>query len=116
MKGRYALDGIDGLYCHGSSLVAVQNGTSPVRVINFALNGSRSAVVADTIVERATATLGEPTHGVFVGRTFFYIANSGWEALDDRRARQPIKTLLDATRFSWLTCPLIIRYFREPQP
>jgi hypothetical protein len=86
MKGRYALDGIDGLYCHGSSLVAVQNGTSPVRVINFALNGSRSAVVADTIVERATATLGEPTRGVFVGRTFFYIANSGWDALYDHGA------------------------------
>jgi hypothetical protein len=85
-QDRYALDGIDGLYCHGNSLIAVQNGSSPERVVTFTLNASRSAVVAETVVERATATLGEPTHGVVVGRAFFYVANSGWDALDDHGA------------------------------
>jgi hypothetical protein len=85
-KDRYAMDGIDGLYCHGSFLVAVQNGASPERVVAFALNASRSAVVAEKVIERATATLGEPTHGVFVGGTFYYVANSGWDTLDDHGA------------------------------
>jgi hypothetical protein len=84
MKGRFALDGIDGLYCRGASLVAVQNGASPERVISFLLDSSRSSIVAETLIERATHTLGDPTHGVFVGASFFYIANSGWSGLDER--------------------------------
>jgi hypothetical protein len=86
-KDRYALDGIDGLYCQGRLLVAVQNGTAPERVVSFTLDASMSAIVAQSIVERATATLGEPTHGVFVKRIFYYIANSGWNALDEHGAQ-----------------------------
>jgi hypothetical protein len=36
------------------------------------------------VVERATPTLGDPTHGVFVDADFFYIANSGWNGIDER--------------------------------
>jgi hypothetical protein len=78
----HALNGIDGFYCHDRSLIAIQNGASPERVIVFTLDASRSAIVAEKIIERATATLGDPTHGVFIGKNFFYIANSGWDALD----------------------------------
>ena len=28
-------------------------------------------------------TLGDPTHGVVVGDYFYYIANSGWDVLDE---------------------------------
>jgi hypothetical protein len=83
MKNRFALDGIDGLYCRGRSLVAVQNGSLPERVIVFNLDASRTAVLTQSVVERATAGLGAPTHGVFIGRSFYYIANSGWDALDE---------------------------------
>jgi sugar lactone lactonase YvrE len=79
---RHALDGIDGLYCHDRSLMAIQNGASPERVVMFSLDSSRSAIVAEKVIERATPTLGDPTHGVYVGDAFFYIANSGWNALD----------------------------------
>ena len=61
----------------------MQNGAAPERVIAFFLNSSKSAIVAENVIERATSTLGDPTHGVFVGNTFFYIANSGWNALDE---------------------------------
>ncbi len=93
MKDRYALDGIDGLYCRDGSLVAVQNGTSPERVVVFSLDPSRTAIVAETVVERSTSTLGVPTHGVFVGTTFHYIANSGWDALDERGVARPARRL-----------------------
>jgi hypothetical protein len=82
-RHRYALDGIDGLYCHGNALFAIQNGSSPVRVISFALDRYKREIHGETVIERATSTLGDPTHGVFVGDTFFYIANAGWSAIDE---------------------------------
>jgi hypothetical protein len=87
-QGRYALDGIDGLYCHGNALIAIQNGSSPQRVVSFALDPQKSEIRAETVIERATSTLGDPTHGVLVGDAFFYIANSGWSAIDERGVKK----------------------------
>ena len=82
-EGKYALSGIDGLYLHERRLVAIQNGTSPERVVVFALDASLSRIVSESIVEESTPNLGDPTHGVFIGNDFYFIANSGWDALDD---------------------------------
>lgn len=82
-EGRFALNGIDGLYLDHGRLLAVQNGTSPERVIAFRLNANFTKIVSETILERSTTTLGDPTHGVVVGDDFYYLANSGWSALDD---------------------------------
>lgn len=79
---RFALGGIDGLYFDRSTLIAVQNGTSPERVEGFRLNRKLTAIEAETTIERATRTLGDPTHGVVVGSDFYYIANSGWDQID----------------------------------
>ena len=86
---RHALQGIDGLYLHNSELIAVQNGSSPERVITFRLDPSLSRVTAEEIIERATTTLGDPTHGVIVGSAFYYIANSGWSELDNHGQLKP---------------------------
>lgn len=82
-QGKYALNGIDGLYYAHGALIATQNGTSPERVIRFQLNPSLSEIESQQVIERATATLGDPTHGVIVGDSFYYIANSGWSELDE---------------------------------
>ena len=87
MNGSHALNGIDGLYLTGRTLVATQNGTSPERVIEFALDPGLARITSET-VERATPTLGDPTHGVIVGDSFYYIANSGWNTLDDHGHRK----------------------------
>ena len=78
-----ALNGADGLYLHRGSLFLTQNGTAPERVVRLQLDASMTRVVSKEIIERATPTLGDPTHGVFVGDDFYYIANSGWSELDD---------------------------------
>lgn len=83
MEGRYALSGIDGLYLSGRTLIATQNGTSPERVVRFELNPSLSRIASESIIERATPTLGDPTHGVVVNDHFYFIANSGWETMDE---------------------------------
>jgi hypothetical protein len=82
-KSKYALNGIDGLYFVDGALLATQNGTSPERVIRFRLNSTLDGIVSEQIIERATPTLGDPTHGIVVGDFFYYIANSGWDMLDD---------------------------------
>jgi hypothetical protein len=83
MAAKHALSGIDGLYAVGNLLIATQNGTSPERVVQFTLDGSGTDITAEDTIERSTATLGDPTHGVIVGNYFYYIANSGWNVLDD---------------------------------
>jgi hypothetical protein len=82
-QGKYALSGIDGLYFADGALFATQNGTSPERVIRFQLNPALGQIISEQLIERSTPTLGDPTHGVVVGNSFYYIANSGWDVLDD---------------------------------
>jgi len=91
-----ALSGIDGLYFDHGALIATQNGASPERVIRFQLDKSLTHVIAEETIERATLTLGDPTHGVIVGDSFYYIANSGWDALDDHGVEKPGSKLTPA--------------------
>jgi hypothetical protein len=100
MAGKHALSGIDGLYASGDTLIATQNGAAPERVVRFLLNPSKTQVLSESIIERATATLGDPTHGVVVGGYFYYIANSGWNNLDDHGVLKEGRTL---------SAPLIMR-------
>jgi hypothetical protein len=102
MEGRYALNGIDGLYLSGHALLATQNGTSPERVVRFDLDASLARITSQSIIERATPTLGDPTHGVIVDGYFYYIANSGWDTLDEHGNRKsgapPADALVMRTR------------------
>jgi hypothetical protein len=89
LDGRFAIIGIDGLYLDHQTLLAVQNGTSPERVTAFTMDTALTKIVAEKTIERATTTLGDPTHGVVFGSDFYYIANSGWNSLDDHGATAP---------------------------
>lgn len=54
--------GIDGLYRHGNTLVAIQNGIRPHRV--------------------SAPDFDEPTLGAVVGDRLFFVANSQWNRFD----------------------------------
>ena len=71
--------GIDGLYCHGNTLIAIQNGTRPKRVLQLTLSPPGERVQAYNVLEQATERLSEPTQGVIIGTRFYYIANSPWD-------------------------------------
>jgi sugar lactone lactonase YvrE len=88
MEGKFALNGIDGLYLDRGKLIAVQNGTSPERVVVFTLDAGLRKITSEKIIERSTPTL-DPTHGVIVDGDFFYIANSGWDSIDDKGNQKP---------------------------
>jgi hypothetical protein len=89
LDGRFAVIGIDGLYLEHHTLLAVQNGASPERVTAFTMDEALTKIVAEKTIERATTTLGDPTHGVILGSDFYYIVNSGWNSLDDHGATTP---------------------------
>jgi hypothetical protein len=87
--GKYALSGVDGLYFANGSLFLTQNGTSPERVLRLQLDKTYTKIVMEETIERATPTLGDPTHGVIVDGFLYYIANSGWSELDDHGDVKP---------------------------
>jgi hypothetical protein len=80
---KVALNGVDGLYYVDGAFLLTQNGTSPERVVRMKLDRSQVNVESEELIERATGALGDPTHGVVVDDWFYYIANSGWNALDE---------------------------------
>jgi hypothetical protein len=84
-----AVSGIDGLYWFGASLVAVQNGTEPNRVIRLDLDPSLGRIVGWKPLESNSAGLGVPTHGTLVGNSFYFLANSGWNQLADDGSLKP---------------------------
>lgn len=86
---KIALNGVDGLYVWRHSLILTQNGTSPERVIIVQLDPSLTHVVSSKIIAQSTPDFGDPTHGVVVGNDFYFIANSGWDRLDEHGNVKP---------------------------
>jgi hypothetical protein len=74
-----SLAGIDGLYLSGTTMIAIQNGTTPERLIRMHLNTLLNYVLGWETIEANWKGLGDPTHGVKVGDEFYFIANSGWD-------------------------------------
>jgi hypothetical protein len=73
-----ALSGIDGLVLRGNALFVMQNGVTPERVARLTLDIPHERITAWQVLERNAPWLGEPTHGVIVGGSLYFIANSGW--------------------------------------
>jgi sugar lactone lactonase YvrE len=75
--------GIDGLYLVEGSLVGIQNGVAPHRVVRLRLDASGNRVEHAEVLERARPDYAEPTLGVVVGHDLFYVAASQWGRFHD---------------------------------
>ncbi|MEP6993091.1 MAG: hypothetical protein ABI968_01125 [Acidobacteriota bacterium] len=71
-----ALNGIDGLVYAKGSLVGIQNGIEPHRVIRLDLAPDGVAVARARILEMNNPAFDEPTLGVVVDETLYFTANS----------------------------------------
>lgn len=73
------------------------------RVVVFTLDATLTRIESETIIERSTGTLGDPTHGVVIDNEFYYIANSGWDSIDDhgnmKRGAKPSVPRIMRVRF-----------------
>ena len=79
---RTTLAGIDGLYWHKGSLIAVQNGIGSPRIASFHLSKDGSRVTATTVLENRSAFTTLPTTGAIHGNDFYFIANSQLDNLN----------------------------------
>ncbi|HEY0320419.1 MAG TPA: hypothetical protein VGC66_05555 [Pyrinomonadaceae bacterium] len=77
-----ALLGIDGLYFYKGSLIAIQNGTRPHRVVRISLSHDLKRVEGLEVIEANNPLFDEPTLGVIVKDNFYYVADSQWGAVD----------------------------------
>lgn len=74
--------GIDGLYCYGDELIAIQNGIRPHRVVALALSKDGLAITGHRTLARNLPEFDEPTLGAIVGDEFYFVANSHWNRFD----------------------------------
>lgn len=75
--------GIDGLYFFKGSLIGVQNGVNPQRVVRVLLSNDLKRVQRLEVLEANNPVFLEPTLGVIVKDTFYFIANSQWPLVDE---------------------------------
>ena len=73
------LDGIDGMWRYGNELIAVQNGTSPMRIAAFELSEDGMSVIGHRILEQAHSEWTEPLSGNLDGDSLLYIGNGQWD-------------------------------------
>ena len=85
-----ALYGIDGLAWHNGSLIGVQNGVDPARIVRLDLSADGTRIDAARIIDMNQPRVAEPTIGVVVDGHYYYVANSFGALL-----RKPNSTLAD---------------------
>lgn len=73
------LDGIDGLWRSGRSLIAVQNGSSPMRIVRLEMSGDWLTVRRLTVLERANSAWTEPVGGAVSNGELVYVATGQWD-------------------------------------
>lgn len=76
------LDGIDGLWLHDGELIAVQNGTSPMRISAFTLSQDGTRIIAARVLEQAHPEWTEPLGGSIVDGALVYVATGQWDRYD----------------------------------
>lgn len=90
-----SVKGIDGLIWYKNSLIAIQNGVTPMRVTRFYLNDGGNEVLSFKIIDRAHPAFNEPTNGCIVDGNLYYVGNSQWSAYDDQGKLKPFDQLQD---------------------
>ena len=78
-----AVTGLDGMHLVGDSLIGIQNGTEPERIMRFRLNHAQTEIESAEIIVQSDPRLGEPTHGIAVDGWVYVLANVGWDKIDD---------------------------------
>ena len=83
-----SLLGVDGIYlANDRTLIAVQNGANPIRVLRLALRGDGIGIDRVTTLAANHSPMTDVTLGTFAHGAFHFIANGGWEAWTDEGKR-----------------------------
>lgn len=74
--------GIDGLCFYNHSLIAVQNGVKPIRLVQFNLNEVATEIISYQIIDNNRAEFNEPALATIVKDKLYFFANSPWQFYD----------------------------------
>ncbi len=85
--------GIDGLYYYKKTIIAIENGSNPMRVVQYELNKKLNKVVSYKTLVQNVESLNEPTQGYLNKSRFIFLSNSPWRFYEnnqpDRAKIQP---------------------------
>lgn len=87
------LDGIDGLWFHDGELIAVQNGTSPMRISAFTLSEDGARIIAARVLEQAHNGWTEPLGGSIADDALIYVATGQWDRYDKGVLRDGLQAI-----------------------
>ena len=87
------LDGVDGLWRYGSELIAVQNGTSPMRISAFELSEDGTRVIGHRVLEQAHSEWTEPLSGSIDGDALIYVGNGQWDRYIEGELKEGMEAL-----------------------
>lgn len=74
--------GCDGIVWDRGTIIAVQNGVTPARIIRLVLDSSGTRFTRVEVLDQNRVVADEPTIGTIAGREFVYVANSQWDKHD----------------------------------
>jgi sugar lactone lactonase YvrE len=98
-----AVVGLDGLYRNGDSLIGIQNGTDPERILRFLMGPPQTEITGADIIYRIGQL--DPTHAVQVDGWFYATSHVGWSKVDDNTGQ-----LKPGEKF---TPPVLLRFTAE---
>ncbi|MES2746824.1 MAG: hypothetical protein V4648_00505 [Bacteroidota bacterium] len=71
--------GIDGLVHHKNTLIAVQNGSVPIRIVKYQLNTDNNQIVGFTVLDNNREIFNEPALATVSKGKLYFFANSPWK-------------------------------------
>ncbi|MCF6131898.1 TPR end-of-group domain-containing protein [Flavobacterium wongokense] len=74
--------GIDGLVFYKNSLITVQNGVKPIRLLQFKLDEQQHEIISFKILDNNRPEFNEPALATMAGEKLYFFANSPWSAYD----------------------------------
>jgi len=87
------LDGVDGLWRYGSELIAVQNGTSPMRISAFELSEDGKRVISHRVLEQAHSEWTELLSGSIDSDALIYVGNGQWDRYIEGELKEGMEAL-----------------------
>ncbi|GAA0723012.1 hypothetical protein [Dokdonella soli] len=104
---KLALGGVDGLYWYDHTLVAIENGMVPHRVMRLTLDADGHKVVKAMPLDVANPALALPTYGAIDGDGLYFVANSQKNQYDsygspkDAAKLEAVRVFRSNLRFAW---------------
>jgi sugar lactone lactonase YvrE len=102
-----SLGGIDGMYWYDNTLVVIENGMTPRRVMRLKLGNDSHSIVNAMPIDVANAAFTLPTYGAVSGDKLYFVANSQKNAYgtygtpkDDVKL-EPVHVFRSNLRFAW---------------